>query len=50
MAPKRPIKEKLKLNACEITFNIKGHAFNFTSNLPDHFINFIKLNNLKLKI
>ena len=44
------MKEKLKLNACEITFNIKGQTFNFTSSLPDHFINFIKLNNLKLKI
>jgi len=39
--------EKMKLNAFEICFTIKGNKYNFSSLLPDHFNDFIKKNNLK---
>ena len=39
--------EELKLNAFKINFKINNKSYNFSSVLPDHFIRFIKKNNLK---
>ena len=41
--------ENLKLNASRIEFTIGNKDFNFTSNLPRDFINFLKLKKIKIK-
>jgi len=41
--------ENLKLNASRIEFSIGNKNFNFTSNLPRDFNNFLKLKKIKLK-
>ena len=39
--------EKLKLNAYNLSFKIKGKSYKFSSYLPDHFTNFMIKNKLK---
>ena len=41
-------KESLMLHAFALNFNINRKKFEYFSNLPDYFINFIKNNNLKI--
>ena len=41
-------KENLKLHAFALRFTINKKKFEFISNLPENFINFIKKNNLKI--
>ena len=41
-------KENLMLHAFALKFTINKKDFEFTSNLPDYFLNFIKKNNLKI--
>ena len=41
-------KESLMLHAFALKFIINKKKFEFISNLPDYFINFIKINNLKI--
>ena len=44
----RYAKENLMLHAFALRFTINNKQFKFISNLPDHFINFLKKNNLKI--
>ena len=41
-------KESLMLHAFALSFTINNKKFEFISNLPDYFLNFIKKNNLKI--
>ena len=41
-------KESLMLHAFALKFKINKEQFEFISNLPDHFLNFMKINNLKI--
>ncbi len=41
-------KESLMLHAFALKFTINKKKFEFISNLPDYFLNFIKINNLKI--
>ena len=41
-------KESLMLHAFALKFTINKQKFEFISNLPDYFLNFIKINNLKI--
>ncbi len=43
-------KEKLKLNASRLKFNFKNKEYIFTSNLPIHFSNYLKNNQIKFNI
>ncbi len=43
-------KEKLKLNASRLKFNFKNKEYIFTSNLPIHFSNYFKSNQIKFNI
>ena len=43
-------KEKLKLNAYRLKFNFKNKEYIFTSNLPIHFSNYLKNNQIKFNI
>jgi len=42
--------EKLKLNACYLGFYFKGKEYEFKSILPPHFLDFMKKNNLYIKL
>ena len=42
--------EKLKLNAYSLQFNIEKKEYNFISELPSHFIDFLKKINFKFSI
>ena len=41
-------KESLMLHAFALKFTINKKQFEFISNLPDYFLNFMKINNLKI--
>ena len=41
-------KEKLMLHAIALKFEVNTKKFQFISKLPDHFLSFVKKNNLKI--